>query len=221
MSGVEKPLAEMDGRELLDLARATAYRYTPPRLRHWAEDLAAELALRLLKQQRAGVAWVRLRWHLSQAIGGLVGHGQSTRRVLAEGWTTLVPRDLVDEARVDDRALCFRRLQQAWPRLTELQREALLRYLTTSGYRDAPAWTTPHALAGSVKYAIQELRGERAGHVRGEQTHNAVLCEEDVRRIRAAYDAGGVSQSEIARRHKLTPQVVHAIVRRKAWRHVA
>lgn len=73
----------------------------------------------------------------------------------------------------------------------------------------------------------RQAKGDRSGarmHPervrRGEDHPRTRLTETDVRAIRAAYAAGGVSQKTIAGRYGITQGAVFQIVNRFTWRHV-
>lgn len=54
----------------------------------------------------------------------------------------------------------------------------------------------------------------------GEQNGVAKLSEAGVRAIRARYAAGGVSQQALADEYGVSFSLIHAIVRRKIWKHL-
>jgi hypothetical protein len=53
----------------------------------------------------------------------------------------------------------------------------------------------------------------------GVDSHNAKTCDEDVRSMREAYDAGRAIKA-IAREYGLHPKTVKRIVIRQGWKHV-
>lgn len=55
----------------------------------------------------------------------------------------------------------------------------------------------------------------------GEGHHKAKLKNDDIIKIRNLYQAGGVSQRELARLFKISQPVVMKIVNRKLWKHIA
>jgi hypothetical protein len=64
---------------------------------------------------------------------------------------------------------------------------------------------------------------DRAAHgtaPRGERNGNAKFTAETVRRIRAEYAAGGVSQSQLARKYGTSQNHVSSIVLRRCWRDI-
>jgi HNH endonuclease len=56
---------------------------------------------------------------------------------------------------------------------------------------------------------------------RGESQGSAKLTDEDVKTIRARYEAGGIFQRELAREFGVSSVNIGFIVRRKSWAHVA
>jgi hypothetical protein len=70
---------------------------------------------------------------------------------------------------------------------------------------------------GDFHYTRREP--ERAA--RGERINTARLTEDKVRIIRERYDAGGVTQTELAQEYGVTQRAIWMIVRRKSWRHVS
>lgn len=60
---------------------------------------------------------------------------------------------------------------------------------------------------------------ERA--TRGERVWNATLTPEIVRAIRARYDAGGVTISQVAREFGIQKTMARVVIRRIGWKHVA
>lgn len=61
----------------------------------------------------------------------------------------------------------------------------------------------------------------RPGTLRGKQAGNAKLSESDVLAIRRAYDAGGVTQAQLARQYGIGTAQMNRIVRSLRWAHVA
>lgn len=59
------------------------------------------------------------------------------------------------------------------------------------------------------------LHRDQAGPLRGEAHHNSRLTDAQAEAIRQAYAAGGVSQSELARRFGVSPATISLTVRRK------
>jgi DNA invertase Pin-like site-specific DNA recombinase len=51
----------------------------------------------------------------------------------------------------------------------------------------------------------------------GAQHHNAKLTNKKVRRIRERYDAGRVSQRELARQYHVSGQTIWLVVNNKSW----
>ena len=56
--------------------------------------------------------------------------------------------------------------------------------------------------------------------VRGENVHTARLSPDDVRQIRADFDAGRATQTELAAQYPVSVQQIHRIVHRHTWTHV-
>jgi hypothetical protein len=54
----------------------------------------------------------------------------------------------------------------------------------------------------------------------GERTYNAKLCAEQVRAIRAAWRAGGVTLPQLAARYGVTPGAIDGVVRSRTWKHI-
>lgn len=63
-----------------------------------------------------------------------------------------------------------------------------------------------------------EKKGRRA---RGERVGAAKLTWDDVRKMRARYAAGGVTQSELAREFRVSGARAHEIVNYKSWKEAA
>jgi hypothetical protein len=70
-------------------------------------------------------------------------------------------------------------------------------------------------------------RGDKNGarlHIervpRGERHHNAVLTEDDVRKIRARYAQGGITHDAIAAVYGVTRVTITYAISRKRWRHI-
>ncbi len=62
---------------------------------------------------------------------------------------------------------------------------------------------------------------DRHGHtLRGESHWGAKLTAEAVRQIRADHAAGAKTQRQLSREHGVHFGVIHAVIRRKTWRHV-
>jgi hypothetical protein len=79
-----------------------------------------------------------------------------------------------------------------------------------------PAHLTLGTHSDNRKDAISKNRhakGEKAGHVK--------LTEDDVRQIRALYVPRKVGVYELGRKFGVDPALVHRIVHRKSWKHVA
>jgi hypothetical protein len=65
---------------------------------------------------------------------------------------------------------------------------------------------------------------DRARHGRvpkGENHARAKLTELQVHEIRSAYKAGGVTLKQIAKKYGVNFTLIHAIIKRKIWQHVA
>lgn len=60
----------------------------------------------------------------------------------------------------------------------------------------------------------------RHGVMWGETNPNAVLADREALAIRAEHGAGGVTQTELARRYGVAKQVVNGIVRGKTYQHL-
>lgn len=80
---------------------------------------------------------------------------------------------------------------------------------------------------GSKAHPERVARGDRNGSRvhpesirRGSQMAWARLTEEDVREIRRAYAAGGITQDELAARYGVGRRTIGDIVARKTWQHV-
>jgi DNA-binding MarR family transcriptional regulator len=58
------------------------------------------------------------------------------------------------------------------------------------------------------------------GGAKGEHNCKAKLSEEQVKKIRAMYEAGGESTNTLARKFDVTQALISQIVLRKIWRHV-
>jgi DNA-binding CsgD family transcriptional regulator len=94
-------------------------------------DLAAEVAMlvyvRATKGYYTSARWYRLL--LFKAVRRYWGNPHTPRNAEALAMDVDEARELVDNLRVDDRALCLARLQAVYPTLTALQQEALSLYL--------------------------------------------------------------------------------------------
>jgi ribosomal protein S25 len=72
----------------------------------------------------------------------------------------------------------------------------------------------------------RSVKGRKLPHTwkgagaKGEKHHRALLRETQVRRIRAEYAKGTISQQELADRYEVSRQAVGYIVRGESWRHL-
>lgn len=66
----------------------------------------------------------------------------------------------------------------------------------------------------------REFNFDTAKLVRGEGSPNAVLCDEDVRNIRARA-AQGATQADLARSFCVSQPTISLVIRRLGWAHVA
>ena len=74
--------------------------------------------------------------------------------------------------------------------------------------------------ADNTRDAIERKRF-RGGTARGARHANTRLTEDQVKEIRAAYAAGGVSQPQLARKYALSTGTISCIIYRRCWKHVA
>lgn len=89
---------------------------------------------------------------------------------------------------------------------------------------DNPACCNPaHLFVGShadnVADKVRKGRG-RCGALRGEDAPWAKLTADQVRAIRAEYEAGGVTQVALGKRYGVDHTLISLIVRRKKWSHL-
>jgi len=96
---------------------------------------------------------------------------------------------------------------------------------------DNPKCGNPyHLRIGTAKDNMQDamsrcrldhnLFGRSWKSTRGERNYNSKLTENDVRKIRAEYSTGDVSQAELARAYGLSKQTICNVVRGHAWKFV-
>lgn len=85
---------------------------------------------------------------------------------------------------------------------------------------DNPACVNIRHLRGGSHAANMHDKVRKGRHYHGEDLHTHKLTEFTVRRIREEYAKGGVQQTELARRHKVSKNNIYAIVRGKIWKHV-
>lgn len=79
-----------------------------------------------------------------------------------------------------------------------------------------------HLFLGSKLDNTADMMAKRRGRVpehRGAECYQAKLSDETALDALRQY-ADGVSQTEIARRHGVTIQAIHQLVKRKTWRHL-
>lgn len=84
---------------------------------------------------------------------------------------------------------------------------------------DNPKCVNPdHLFLGDhdANMADRKAKGRAGGVMNG----RAKLSDDDVRNIRTAYAAGGVTQCDLARRYGMTQGPVGQIIRRERWPHV-
>lgn len=76
-----------------------------------------------------------------------------------------------------------------------------------------------HLLLGTLQDNHRDMM-QKGRNARGESHGHTTLTEEQVRAIRARYAAGGISQRQLAREYRVSPDTLSSIVRRKLWAHV-
>lgn len=85
---------------------------------------------------------------------------------------------------------------------------------------DNPSCVNPeHVYPGTPQANVQD-RMEHGRAMRGEENHKAKLTAEQVKSIRAAWEAGQHNKSEIARQYNVTNMLVGKIIRRELWKHI-
>ena len=78
-----------------------------------------------------------------------------------------------------------------------------------------------HMFLGSHQANMDDMGAKgRNQQPKGERHGNSKLCSSGVLAIRTEYAAGGVSQSELARRHGVTKTLIGYVVRGEIWKHV-
>ena len=85
---------------------------------------------------------------------------------------------------------------------------------------DRPIDVNPHNLELGTHADNMRDKVERGRQARGGSHGMAKLTPGEVLAIRAAYEAGGVTQKELARRYGLAKIHVGRIVRRESWAHI-
>jgi DNA-binding transcriptional regulator YiaG len=96
---------------------------------------------------------------------------------------------------------------------------------------DNPACCNPSHLwlgtnAQNSRDMVEKGRSAHGDHVpfahraRGERHSQSKLTAEDVREIRRRYEAGGISQTALAREYDVNQTIVSDLIRRETWRHV-
>jgi hypothetical protein len=89
---------------------------------------------------------------------------------------------------------------------------------------DNPSCCNPfHLELGTDKDNYNDMieRGRRVFNgAQGERNCKAKLSEEQVKKIRAMYEAGGESTNTLARKFDVTQALISQIVLRKIWKHV-
>jgi predicted XRE-type DNA-binding protein len=90
---------------------------------------------------------------------------------------------------------------------------------------DVPACQNPaHWFLGTPGDNARDCRDKGRSHgyrTAGEANRASKLKESDVEAIRAAYEAGGISQKALAERYGVEQSLVSQIIRRVVWRHAA
>lgn len=78
-----------------------------------------------------------------------------------------------------------------------------------------------HLMLGTQADNIRDkMEHGRIDQQRGERHYRARLSEEDVRAIRARYQAGGITQTALGKEYGVTQSVIARILSRKAWSHL-
>lgn len=109
--------------------------------------------------------------------------------------------------------------EQDIPRIRELyaagstQREVAQAFGVSQG-------TISLIVKGAVWGHVDGLKPVARRWPRGETSGMSKTTSDDVRKMRAAYAAGGISQDALAKQYGLTQVAVSSIIRRKTWAHV-
>lgn len=89
---------------------------------------------------------------------------------------------------------------------------------------DNPPCCNPEHLIGGThadNVADRVSKGRtRTGQIHGEANNFAKLTADQVLAIRAAYAAGGITQTDLARQYNVTQSAIYLIVNRKKWSHL-
>ncbi len=80
--------------------------------------------------------------------------------------------------------------------------------------------STIHSIASGNTWSHIAVGSYTPRVPRGEASGNTRLSNDDVRSIRAAYDAGGIWQKDLAKQYGCSQQTIQRIVRRKSWKHI-
>jgi len=73
----------------------------------------------------------------------------------------------------------------------------------------------------SRKQAAGPTTGRQMRHTpKGETNGRSKLTSQEVRRARARYDRGGVTQADLAEAYGLTRVGMHLVLKRRSWRHI-
>lgn len=81
------------------------------------------------------------------------------------------------------------------------------------------AFNTDEVKEKKVK-GLKEFYKQNPNAAKGSNNSRAKLTEEDVKNIRSAYAAGGISSLKLAARYNVSKQVILCIIHRKLWAHV-
>jgi len=85
---------------------------------------------------------------------------------------------------------------------------------------DEPGCVNPSHLAAGDQEENMSDASNKGRMANGESHPDAELTEDDVRKIRKKYKAGGVTYSELAEEYDVHETTIGWIVRRKSWQHV-
>lgn len=85
---------------------------------------------------------------------------------------------------------------------------------------DNPKCVNPHHLFQGTSRDNKLDCTSKMRHAYGDKSPNAVLTEDAVREIKAAYKAGTLNQREAARKHGVSWGLIGHIVHGRAWTHV-
>jgi hypothetical protein len=85
---------------------------------------------------------------------------------------------------------------------------------------DQPLCVNPDHLSLGTNLANQRDAARKGRKRPGIKNHNAKLSEEQVLELRARYEAGGISQKDLAAEYGISHALVSFIVTRKAWKHI-